>query len=369
MLKIESWSLYAAMLPYSTPVLWATGSEEGAPVLILRLQASDGRAGIGEVAVKPAWYGATYSSLIGALQDLFLPLLKGLDVTDPCAFHRAASMYPENMPAKTIVDNALWDLSAASLAKPLWQQWGGEPVTRVCWLVSRQAEGAMIDEAVDAVERMGIRALKMKGGQGLEFDLRVIKQVQAAVGSAVQLFIDANWHYTEQQAPEYLARLADLGIVAFEDPYELAPNRRFEAIQRDSKVPLIVDFFASTVRDVALFHERGLQALSLKPARIGFTEALLQSRYAAEHGIRVHIGFGGESSVGSFSALQLGSSLWCRDSWLPAEVIYFLKMREDLLKERLIVRDGVVRLPAVNSVHDLLDFDKLRKLSTIELHG
>jgi len=369
MIKIDNWSLHGLILPYQKPVAWVDVTETGAPLLILRIVGTDGSVGVGEVTVKPTWGGVSYRSIMGALEDIFIPMASSIDVTDPSAFYESARIVPENLFAKALVDNALWDLRAASLAIPLWKQWNGEESAEVSWMVTRQAPDLMIAEAVDVVDRLGIKTLKLKGGQGMAADLLVLREVRAAVGNRARLYVDANWHYTAEEAAEYVRRLADLGVVAAEDPYRLAPDTTFERIQQSSEIPILVDFFVSSLSDAKLFGERGIQALSLKPARVGLTECLLQAKFAQEHGIRVHVGFGGESSVGSCIALQLAGSLECRKTWLPAEVTFFTKMLEDLLLNPLNIENGAIRLPQMTSIASLLDFEKVKKLSQFQARG
>lgn len=369
MRTVVGWSIHVVTLPYSAPVRWAHHSETGNQVLLLCLHSHAGAIGIGEVTLKPGWYGASKNALIATLRDVFLPMLTGLDVSDPTAFHRAAQLIPENQVGRAVVDNALWDLHAAETGSPLWRQWEGESSAEVCWLVSRRSGGSMVEDAAHAVAEYGITTLKMKGGQGVEFDLGMLADVQRAVGAATRLFVDANWHYSAQEAPHYIDALARAGIVAVEDPYSLAPDRWFEKVQRESPIPLIVDFSAGSLRDARLFHERGVQALSLKPARIGFTECLAMAAFAREAGIRVHVGFGGESSVGSFSSLQFASTLWCAGQWMPAETVFFLQNREDLLTRPLAVVDGRVQCPEVNSCSELIDWNKLARLDEVGERG
>ncbi len=71
MRRIESWSIHGYTLPYETPVTWADVIEAGAPMLLLALRDADGNVGISEVTVKPTWYGASFKSLVGALEEIF----------------------------------------------------------------------------------------------------------------------------------------------------------------------------------------------------------------------------------------------------------------------------------------------------------
>jgi len=361
MVKLANWSIHPVELAYFRPVVWANGVEAGAPLLILRLVADDGSVGAAEVTVKPTWYGVSYKSLIGALEDIFLPLAKQIPDADPEIFADRAEDVPENQIAKALVGNALWDLKAAVKRQPLWKLWGGDSKAAVSALVTRQAPHLMAAEAEELIATYGFRTIKFKGGQGIETDLAALRAVKSAVGDKVGVYVDANWHYPANVAKDYLTTLAGEGVMAVEDPYSLKPDRQFEEIQRGC-VPIIVDFFSAGLRDAHLFQERGMRALSLKPGRMGLTECRRQADLGRQTGFDVHVGLAGESAFGSLSALQLAASLPRRHEWLPAEVTFFLMMKEHLV-DPIRIKDGMIDLPTEPALAGLLNWDKLQRLA------
>jgi L-alanine-DL-glutamate epimerase-like enolase superfamily enzyme len=369
MRRIVSWSLYALTIPYAKPVTWAFSVEAGAPLLVLRLQADDGAIGISEITVKPTWYGISYSSVVAALKDVLLPIATSIDVSDPSSFYAAAATIPENQAAKALIDNALWDMSAFASETPLWKSWGGNRSTSVSWLIARQAPSDMVAEALKTVEKLGITTLKVKGGQGIDTDIGILKDIRKAVGYDIRVYVDPNWHYELDTCLDYISRMSELGVIAVEDPYRLCPDRAFEALQSSIDIPILVDFFASSLCEVRSFADRGMRALSLKPSRIGITECLLQAAFAKQNGIQAHVGFGGESQVGTLIALQLAASLFCRTTWLPAECSFFVNMNDGLLFDNLVIVDGRIEIPAMASVSELLDHDKLQRMSHMQVDG
>ena len=363
MLKPASWSLYGLELAYYRDIVWEDGTEAYAPLLVLRLEAEDGSIGVSEVKVKPGWYGVSYKSLIGSMEEIFLPMLSGIDMADPAAFMKRARRVPENQIAKALVDNALWDRGAWTTIYPPDHLSGPNRKVDVSWLLTRAAPESMVSEAARMVGKHGFRTLKLKGGQGIDTDLQVVREIRAALGDSVRLYVDANWHYDADEAVDYVNRLADVGVVAAEDPCRLRPDARFSELQSGSEIPLIVDLFCASLSDAELFAERGAKALSLKPARIGLSDCLDQARLARETGILVHVGFGGESSLGALSALRLSDVLPYRDTWLPAEVSFFLMMKEQILTTPLDVEDGSVTLPDARSIASITDFEKIERLA------
>src|ERR1700694_1200937 len=112
-MRLAEYSLHAYRLRYERPVRWSDIVEEAAPFVLLRLQSDTGAVGAAEITVKPTWCGVTARSLIAAIEDIFIPILKNLDLSDPTKVRAALEAIPENQAAKALIDNACWDLYAA----------------------------------------------------------------------------------------------------------------------------------------------------------------------------------------------------------------------------------------------------------------
>src|SRR5204862_254768 len=99
---------------------------------------------------------------------------------------------PENRLAKALVSNACWTLRAAVAGKPLWQLLGGREEADVCWTVTRRAPAEMAAESADYCARYGFRTLKVKGGQGIQTDLRALGiYAESALGTLVNMHLPA----------------------------------------------------------------------------------------------------------------------------------------------------------------------------------
>ena len=101
--------------------------------------------------------------------------------------------------ARALIDNAAWQIEAQRAGRPLWALWGGQPAVDLTWAVTRQPPAHMAAEAGEVCARYGFRTLKVKGGQGLETDLTALREIRAAVGDAVELYVDANSAYKQSQ--------------------------------------------------------------------------------------------------------------------------------------------------------------------------
>ncbi len=360
-MRLAEYSLHSYRLRYERPVRWSDIVEEAAPFVLLRLQSDTGAVGVAEITVKPTWCGVTARSLVAAIEEVFLPLIANMDLDEPAKVRAALERIPENQAAKTLIDNACWDLHAASVGRALWRLWGGTGRVELSWALTRQAPPAMAAEAAAMVARHGFRTLKVKGGQGLDIDLAGMREIRAAVGEAVRLYVDANGAYPAQEALDYTRAMADAGAVMVEDPCALAPDARFRTLAQQSPVPLLVDFGCATLRDAALFVEQEARALSIKPGRFGLSNARAMEKLALGSGCAPVVGLMGESALGTLAALQFAAAV--RRPVLPAEVTWFLAMTEQITTMTPKIVDGGVDLPDCASVAELIDWGAVRRLA------
>jgi L-alanine-DL-glutamate epimerase-like enolase superfamily enzyme len=360
-MRLAEYSLHCYRLRYRRPVRWSDIVEDAAPFVLLRLQSDSGATGVAEITVKPTWCGVTAASLIAILEDAFMPLLATLDLNDPMRVRAALDGIPENGAAKALIDNACWDLYAAQAGCSLWRLWSGQRRVELSFALTRQAPSAMAAEAEDVIARHGFRTLKVKGGQGIEIDRAAMREIRAAVGDQVRLYVDANGAYSPDQALAYVCAMAECGAVAVEDPCVLAPDRHFRKLQQDSPVPILVDFGCASLRDAALFLEQEARALSIKPGRFGLSHARAMQTLAREGGAAPVVGLMGESALGTLCGLQFAAAL--PEPLLPAELTWFLAMTEQITRVTPTIADGAVDLPEDPSLAPLIDWHAVRMLS------
>jgi L-alanine-DL-glutamate epimerase-like enolase superfamily enzyme len=353
--KLERWSLHCYRLPYSREVVWANARESSGLFALLELQAG-GAAGIAEGTLKDTWSGVSPASLKAALEDFLIPRLREVDLGDEAAVSHAFAGIPENRLAKGMIESACWTLRAALAKQPLWKLWGTDRAREVAWTVTRQAPARMARESAEACTRHGFRVLKVKGGQGVATDLQALREIRAAVGPGVELYVDANSHYARDEALEYVRALADAGVTVAEDPCPLQPDRRFEELQAASPIPILVDRSCASKEDAALYLDRGARALSTKPGRVGLAEARAMAGFAAASGARTAVGIYAESALGTLINLQQPGSM-------AAEQTFFLTMTEQVSTRVPEIRGGRIELPEEAGLAGLVDWDRVAGLA------
>ncbi len=355
-MKLERWSLHFYRLPYAREVVWANAREDSGLFALLKLEA-DGFSGIAEGTLKHNWSGVSPGSLAAALEDFLIPRLREVDLTNERIVAQAFAGIPENRLAKGMIESACWTLRAAHAREPLWKMWDAGRTREVAWTVTRQRPSLMAAESAEVCAKYGFRVLKVKGGQSVQTDLQALKEIRAAVGPKVELTVDANSHYARGDAPEYVRKLAAAGVTVAEDPCPLQPDAQFEALQKGSPLPILVDRTCASKEDAALYLERGAKALSTKPGRVGLAETRAIAAMAAMRGARTAVGIYAESALGTLINLQQPGSM-------AAEQTFFRTMTAQVSTVVPEIRGGMIELPLEADLSKLVDWECVRRFAS-----
>ena len=123
--------------------------------------------------------------------------------------------------ARHAVTLALGDLRASQEATPLYRHIGRGPMIGRVPVNATIGDGEPTETAravSEAVER-GFDCCKIKVGNGsVEADIERLRRTREAVGSDIELRVDANEAWTYTEAKKALKELADLGVSVLEQP-------------------------------------------------------------------------------------------------------------------------------------------------------
>jgi len=240
--RIECWVLRA---PIAEPVANAFGAMTNRPAVFLRVSASDGAWGWGEVFCNFPQVGAEHRARL--VDSIFAPVLKGVAADDPAPVRalleertrRMALQCGEPGPFAQItgaVDQALWDIRARRAGVPLWKLLGGQNRVRV------YASGIGPDHVVDvclAKRAEGFSSFKLKVGFGAQRDVANLAAMRTALGAHATIMCDANQAWTLEDGPARIAELAPLHPHWIEEPIGAdQPQAAWTALARSSAVPL-----------------------------------------------------------------------------------------------------------------------------------
>ena len=196
-LRLANYRLYAYRLRYARPVRWSDIVEEAAPFVLLRLTSDCGAEGAAGNHVKPTWCGVTARSLVAAVEDIFVPMLKSLDLSDPAKVRKALDAVPENSAAKTLMTTP----AGISMRRANVGPYGKSGTARRASNCPGQSPGKNRRRwrrkprkwsTVTAFAPSRLKAVRASE------DIAGIRAIRAAVGDAMQFYVDANGAFPRQ---------------------------------------------------------------------------------------------------------------------------------------------------------------------------
>jgi muconate cycloisomerase len=365
MVRIKHVETIHVALPTRRVHRWSGLTEAIGGYVLVRMTGDDGHTGWGEAPVLKDWggdwgryFGETPGTTIHLIERYLAPAVVGAEAANIADLHRRMDAAIKGYPyAKAAVEMAAYDLAGRALGVPVWVLLGGlarasVPITHSIGLLTIDEA---VPECVQAVKE-GIRTVKLKVGVDPRRDIDLVREVRSAVGSAVDLCVDANQGYASP-------REAIRTIRAME-PYHLKyAEQPVEGIERLAEVahavdtPIMADESAWTARDVLEIIERRAAAIvsiyTTKPG--GLYRALEVAAVARAGGLLSNVNGSVETGVGNPANVHLaaaapGITLSCViPVSTPAEAqrgqlagIYY---RDDLIAEPLRFADGAVRVP------------------------
>ncbi|MGY2897083.1 enolase C-terminal domain-like protein [Deinococcus sp. UYEF24] len=332
-------------LPLHGTLAWGKGSSLSvAEHVLVRVYLDDGTVGQAEAPPRPTIYGETPASVLGLLKHLE-PAMVGLDIADVTALDAARNSVVNNHTARGALDMALHDARAQAVGGTLFGALLG-PQTRVrpSFILGIAATAEMLAEARRVVEA-GVRVLKVKVGRDHAHDLRLIAELRAEYGGAVQLYADSNETLTPDLAPAALEAMREAGLSYVEEPLPVRLLRERAELRRSGILPIIGDDSCFTPADLERELDFGtIDILNIKTARNGFTDSLSMLSRARQAGLGVMIGSQASTGLGTLHATLMASQAGVTE---PSELSFVLKLHDDLLTGPVEFRDGWLDVAAL----------------------
>ena len=259
--------------PLHLPVTVGSGARRKTTSLSLCLvdvELSDGRIGTGMTAITEEEVVASIVNEIAAPALVGLDPLRHEQVWDRLYWlltPRGQSGYASH--AIAAIDLALWDLKGQLLGQPCWALLGGarEQVPVYATFGFAFFDRDELAEAERGWVERGFTRLKMTVGHHalqrrdeprplaavVAEDVRRIQAVREAVGSDVQLYIDANCSLDYLHAQWLAQRVEEFGISFFEEPVSHNDVPNLAKLRQQTRIPLAAgqnEGLASRFRDM-----------------------------------------------------------------------------------------------------------------------
>jgi L-alanine-DL-glutamate epimerase-like enolase superfamily enzyme len=348
-------------IPYRKPLRFASGEVHAAEHVLVRVHTDDGVVGVAEAPPRPYTYGETQASIVAVIEQIFAPEVVGLSLLEREVRHARLERTVGNPAAKAAVDMAAWDALGRSLDLPVVQLLGGyTDRMRVAHMVGFAPDAEMVAEAERVRDRYGVTTFKVKVGRcPIELDIRACRELRAALGPGVELYVDGNRGWSASEAARALHAMADLDLTLAEElcPADDVLGRRWLVTQ--TPVPTVADESATTPGEVTRELLGGSATMiSIKTARTGFSTSQRILHQAEGLGAEVVMGNQIDGQIGTACSVVFGAA-HRHASRRAGELSNFLDMSDDLLTEPLQIVGGELAVQPGPGLGIEIDPDKL----------
>ena len=331
MLKIERVSCQPFSVPLRDALTWGRGHALTAlQHVLVRVDLSDGAAGIAEATPRPSIYGETSASVQHIIADELAPRLLGQALSDFESVARLSAGLAHikaNNTARGALDIALHQALAQSRAQPLRDYLGGSRESLCLSSIVSTGTSDKVQADVASAYAQGLRVFKLKIGRDIPAECENLRDLRAIFPLA-RFYVDANETLALESAAQTLRTLHELGALYCEEPLPVHLLRARGQLRQQTAMPLIADDSAFTPRD--LHRELDFDTfdiLNIKTARTGFSQSQAMLLQAAAHGKSAMVGSQASSLLGCLQAALFASRA---EVDCPSECSFYLKTAADL---------------------------------------
>jgi L-alanine-DL-glutamate epimerase-like enolase superfamily enzyme len=237
---------FALRWPVQRPVQTSFGTMFDRPAVLVRVEASDGAVGWGEIWCNFPACGAEHR--VRLLETVVAPLIVGHtfasaeEAFDTMSQRTAVLAIQSGEPGPLAqvcagIDLAIWDMLARRANVPLWKLLGG-----TSGAVKVYASGINPDrpeEVVAAKAAEGYKAFKLKIGFGEERDLANVKAIRSQLPPGGAFMLDANQAWDLSTARHMAQRLREHGPAWLEEPLRADRSvSEWQALAQATDIPL-----------------------------------------------------------------------------------------------------------------------------------
>ena len=333
--------------------------------VIVRARTSEGIEGIGEASTigGPSWSEESPEGIKATIDRYLAPHVLG---QDPRRIEWLAAQMDRavkgNSFAKAAIEMALFDITARSLAIPVYQLLGGKVVDRIplAWTLATGDIARDIEEVEEKLATNMHRIFKIKiGALEPREDVSRVAAIAAAVGARASIRVDVNQAWNEITAAQWLPALEDAGVALVEQPI---PRWNIDGMARlcaAHRVPIMADESLCSTHDaIALAKASAADVFALKVTKAG---GLLNTRKVAAiadgAGIPCYGGCMLETSVGTAAYAHVFATL--TDLSFGCELFGPLLLKDDITRTGLGFGEGAIQIPDGPGFGVELDEDKL----------
>jgi len=367
-MKITRVEVFPIGMPYAKPYEQATGVTKMARRVVVKLHTDEGIVGLGEAStLLPNRTGESAQVIAVVIANLFAPLLLGenpLEMQQVMQKLRKASMDKYGfLYSKTAIDMALHDIAGKAYNVPVAALLGG--VVRTSIGVARSVPLAAPEEVARAAERLrreGYKMITVKAGLDPVMDLERVKAVRAAVGDGFPVEVDVNQGYRADVAVRWLSKMEEYEIENVEQPCPWWDLAGMAEVTRALRCTVTADeSMLCAAEAMNLVRQQAADAFTIKVAKCGgFLQSKRIAAIADAAGLSCNMGSEHPAGIGTAAMAHF----WASTPEIIDSIGYgspLERFADDIIKEPIQFKDGVVHLPPGPGLGVEVDDEKLKK--------
>ncbi len=231
-------------VPHGQSVTLGIGRAVKRDAVLVKIETDAGLTGWGE-----AHHGRCPGAIAKLIDTTMGELVLGMDALDVAGVWSKVyrmQLSSHGMGAATAlalsgIDQALWDIRGKACGWPLHRLLGGasKPIKAYAGGISLgfQPPAALAEEAAGYVAS-GYRALKLRVGDTPQRDIERVEAVRKALGSNIEVLVDANTGYSLDDVRRVMPAYEELGVAWLEEPFPAHDYRDYKIAAGLGRVPL-----------------------------------------------------------------------------------------------------------------------------------
>lgn len=357
--RMEKITLSLFRLSLRSPFETSFGSIDHREVVFCEIEAN-GLHGYGECAADedPLYSYETNFTAWHVLERYLIPSL--VNVGSIKEYLNAAAPIRGHYMAKATLEEALWDLLAKAVGKPLFRLWNGVKERIPCGVsVGLQKDIRATLDTIQGYLNKGYRRIKIKIKPGKDYELLAAVRKEFPT---IPLMADANAAYTLSDVP-LLKSFDQFNLMMIEQPLHFEDIYEHSILQAQINTPVCLDESVISLASArAAIELKSCRVINIKTGRVGgHTESMRIHDFTASRGIPIWCGGMLESGVGRAHNLALTS---LPNFSLPGDTSASERYwHRDIVDPPVIMdSEGYVRLPEKPGIGYDVDADYLRSI-------
>lgn len=361
------------------PWVMGLGTATKRDELIVRIHTDEGISGIGS-----SYHGHTPHPIRSLIDTKLGPLLVGqnplqIQTLWEKMFFGSIHLGSAAIQAIAGLDIALWDIMGKVTNQPIYKLLGGGdgssdrgPLLASyvgCQTLGIKDLDTLVAEARSYVGQ-GFKAIKLRGGGGVNIDIAAVEATRAAVGSNIDIMIDVNARYSWSESVRLNRELMRFNTFWMEDPFDFTVAYHREEIGKLRGMGLTPIASGGNVftrfdfKDLA--QKGGVDYLTPDVVKSGgISEAIKIAAIASAYNIVIatHTYNGLTQIANLHFAAAIPAHIRGHVEWDPGKYNVF---RDKLVKPAVKVKDGILEVPNGPGLGVELNEGILDELSFIE---